>query len=383
MFYLPTFEEACKIVENNDAFSHTICVIDGHKFHNFGYKLPSYQDFADPLKDGSIQAWELRGLTFIESPDGKFTRHLLLNKFHCLNQTRGSMYNDIKNKEIIDVTDKRDGSIIRFLPLNDRIIAKSKGSFDGPHCDMALELLNNDPILTAIVRASFVYNQSMIFEMTGPMNEVVLKYEKPELRLIQIRNELTGDYYNLKDVASNSPYLASIMVDNIDVGSVDELIAMQQTFKNIEGWVVRFSDGQLIKIKSNWYEDMHRHLIEKNRSTKTFVEMTINETMDDAISFMEEGDIRSNMEEVMTKVSSYFNKTVNDVVNIANTFEGDVSDKNAKSVFANMHKDKPNFGLYMFAINNKENKLIENHVKRVILSQCKTEKDALNFVNNL
>lgn len=392
MFHLPTYEDCIKIVQANDAFKHTVQEVDGFKLHDFGYRLPGYMDFADPLKDGgSIQAWELRGLSFVESPDGTFERYLMLNKFHCLNQTKGSMYNDVKDKVIDSVTDKRDGSLIRFIRLpNGRLVAKSKGSFVGPHCELALQLLEANPYLKEHVMFSLDLREAIIFEMTGPVNEVVLKYEQPELRIVQVRDEETGEYACKEDMEGWAEIIAHHMrrdevepvnyfVDSVNVKSLDELIALQKTERNVEGWVIRFKDGTLIKVKTDWYEDMHRHMIEKQRTDKTFIEMTINETMDDALGLMPIGDpIRIRMEEVMTKVSRHFNHTVSDVVKTVATYSGD------KSAFAAVHKANPNFGIYMFAISKgASEKDIEGHVKRAILGACKSEKDATRFLASL
>lgn len=382
MYHLPTYEEACLIVAANDAFKHSVVEVDGFKLHDFGYRLPGWIDFADPLKDGgSLQAWELRGLTFVESPEGNFRRYLLLNKFFCLNQTKGSMFNDVKDKTIAQVTDKRDGSLIRFIRLNNgRLVAKSKGSFTGPHCELALQILEQNTALKQFIESSFDLEMAIILEMTGPVNEVVLKYNTTELRIVQIRDENTGEYFDTKNYMNNEIMnIDKYFVDTIDITSLDELIALQKTTKNMEGWVVRFTDGQMIKIKSDWYEDMHRHMIEKQRTDKTFVEMTINETMDDALGQMDMDDpVRARMEEIMVKVSRHFNATVKDVVEKVATFTGD------KSAFAAIHKNSKNFGIYMFAISKgADEKDIVEHVKRAILGSCKSEKDATRFVANL
>jgi T4 RnlA family RNA ligase len=401
MTYLPTFEDSVAIVAANDAFKHTIEEIDGYKIHTFNYRLPGYQDFMEPIKGNkTINALELRGLTFVED-NGLYHRYLMLPKFWCLNQTNGAMYNDVKDKQIVEITEKLDGSLIRFIRLpNGRIIAKSKGSAVGPHCEMALELLHKSKYLKDYIEAHLHKNgpdnnYAIICEMIGPDNEIVLKYEKPELRVVQIRHEKTGEFKNMTDIIASMRISQVINYQDIDTKnttdlfkfpssmSIDNLIDFQKTSKNVEGWVVRFSDGTLIKVKTNWYENMHRHFIEKQRGDRMYVEMTIDETIDDAISLMVTGDIRDRMIEVYEKVSAYFNATVSDVIKVKNTFTGDVTNKNDKSEFAKIWKDFKNFPLYMFAINNQDDTKIEKHIKGHILGQCKTDKDAIKFINDL
>jgi len=382
MTYLPTFPDCLDIVANNNAFYHNCEMVDGYRLHNFGYRLPGLKDFVEPIAGDTLQAWELRGITFVESPDGTFDRYLMLNKFFCLNQTKGTMYADVKDKVIAQVTDKRDGSLIRFIKLpNGRLVAKSKGSFTGPHCEMALALLEKNPALKWFIEYSFSLGNAVILEMTGPDNEVVLKYDTPELRIVQIRDELTGEYFDTKNFMNNKIMdINKYFVDHDNITSLDELIALQKTTKNREGWVVLFTDGTIIKVKTDWYEDMHRHFVEKNHSDKAFIEMTINETIDDAIGFMIDGDIKNRMIEISDKVGHHFNDIIAEVLTIVHTFTGDVSNKDDKSAFAKLHNGKPNFSLYMFGINNPDDKKIEAHVKRSILASCKNEKDATNFL---
>lgn len=390
MYHLPTFEEACHIVATNDAFKHTIQMVDGYKLHDFGYRLPGWQDFADPLKDGgSIQAYELRGLSFVESPDGTFQRYLMLNKFHCLNQTKGSMLADVQHKKIVHVSDKLDGSLIRFIRLpNGRMVAKSKGSFVGPHCEMALALLYANEDWVRFVDWCQDHNYAAIWEMTGPDNEVVLKYDASAIRLIQVRSEETGEYQNYwdweTDVGNEVGRYGVQTTGHFGSLELEFYIGEQKRQKGVEGWVVRFEDGQMIKVKTDWYEDMHRHFVEKQRGTRMYVEMTINETMDDALALMALDDPeRAKMEAVMNAVSHYYNATVRDVLTVYRTFEGDPNDNAAKAPFVAAHKGSPNFPLYMFAINNPDDRTIENFVKTSILKSAKTDKDAEAFIRKL
>jgi hypothetical protein len=75
-FYLKTKKECDAIVERNDAFIKTDRVIEGYNVVIYDYRLASLSDF---VKD---EAFELRGLTFVENPEtGEWERNLLMNKF--------------------------------------------------------------------------------------------------------------------------------------------------------------------------------------------------------------------------------------------------------------------------------------------------------------
>ena len=71
-----------------------------------------------------------------------------------------------------------------------------------------------------------------------------------------MRNNLTGEYidkidYNLNDIN---------IIKNVNY-SLDELIYMSKHEENIEGWVVQFDDDTLLKIKTDWYNNTKKKIL--------------------------------------------------------------------------------------------------------------------------
>ncbi len=89
MAFLPTLDQARRIVAGNAAFTTSSFETDGFRVHNFGYLLPGYMDFEDPVPGSGLQAHELRGLTFVEAADGSWTRHLMLRLRRRSGRQRG------------------------------------------------------------------------------------------------------------------------------------------------------------------------------------------------------------------------------------------------------------------------------------------------------
>jgi hypothetical protein len=146
--YLPTYEDCVKICEENDnlIFFEKKYVIDNYKISCFNYRLADLNHFMNPIKDNiNINAFELRGITFIFNEDGSlYKRYLLLDKFFNLNQTEISLYDKVKDLEIESIYVKEDGSLITFIKLpNDRIVCKSKMSFDSTQAIHSMELLSS------------------------------------------------------------------------------------------------------------------------------------------------------------------------------------------------------------------------------------------------
>lgn len=384
MTFLPTLDEAIKIVEQNDAFEMSIVEIEGCKVYNFGYLLPGYMDFEEPIpEEKHIKAYELRGLTFVEYPNGDIQRYLLLPKFFGYNQTKGYMHKDISHKEIKSASLKLDGSLVRFIPINGKIFARTKNSFFGIHADIANNLLKEDENLFEFVSESLSKDISPIFELVSPDYKIVLDYPETKLNLTQMRKE-TGDFI---DDIEKHPLVQKYNISHSnlsDVKDLNELIERQKIEKNIEGWVIRFSDNQMIKVKTIWYDDMHDHFFEKNHSTKKMISMVANETMDDALSLMDPSwPAREKAETINISVSKFINETVKEIKKAVSQFEGNIYDNEDRKAFTLIHKGNPLLGLYMQSLKDQSSRNILGLVKGLVLKSAKTEDSANKFLKNI
>lgn len=73
------------------------------------------------------------------------------------------------------------------------------------------------------------------------------------------------------------------------VSSMESLKEITRNSENIEGWVLRFSDGHMVKIKTDWYVRIHKTKDNLNFE-KNIVDLIVNEKLDDAKSFMLDDD---------------------------------------------------------------------------------------------
>lgn len=235
-FYLPTKEECDAIVNQTDAFYGIERNVEGCNVMVYDYRLASTTDFE------KHNAWELRGICFVEQPDGSWERNILLNKFQNVNQTKGEniswMYEDLIDKKITRVQNKEDGSIISFVRFpNGKVRAKSKTSFISEQAVMAQEIYDNDPRFKQFIYDCLNANQTPIFELVGYQNQIVLNYNvASELILLQIRHE-DGDYYGTEDL-SRAVYKTRMDFNDDDIKLVEE-----------------YSMDELEKIASNYTEE--------------------------------------------------------------------------------------------------------------------------------
>lgn len=368
------FEQAMKIVAANDAFNHREFIVDGVRVHDFGYNLPSYQDFHNPIPGENFNALEMRGLTFIETEEGH-KRHLMLHKFFGFNSTLGVQEKDLQGQKIESVHDKVDGSIIRFMMINGRIRARSKKSFDGMHVVRALDLLEKNPNLLSFVSDTLSRNEAAIFELVSPEFKIVVPYESEELILLQIRNEETGEYFDLfsHDLVSKYNVKHAQMIPPFS--SISEMKEMQASTRNIEGWIVRFGNTT-VKVKTTWYDDFHDFLFEKNMSYKKIITLVVNENMDDALATLAHHERFEEISALTVRIQNYMNSLIRTLSEKAK-FDGDQKD------LVMAHKNDPNLGMYVQAFKNPDPDNIKNLVKSSVARHAKKEDDARKFVLSL
>lgn len=124
-FNLPTKEQADEIVAKSEAFYRADRVVEGQNVAIFDYRLASLGDFVDN------EAFELRGLTFVQESNGTWKRELLMNKFFNINQC--SM-DDLWEIEL------EDGTVLKLDEMQICTLANGKEKF-------ARDLTENDDVV--------------------------------------------------------------------------------------------------------------------------------------------------------------------------------------------------------------------------------------------
>ena len=160
--YLPTYEECVEIcdrvtitVRREDeenpsimtAFSAKEHDVDGNRVVTFNYGLfTSWSTFHDPIPENpELSSYELRGIAFLEKEDGSWERFLVLPKFFNLNQYEPVQYGKVKHLKVVQVQEKKDGSMLSFIRIGDKLYPRTKGSFKTPQVDLTNDFLDLNP----------------------------------------------------------------------------------------------------------------------------------------------------------------------------------------------------------------------------------------------
>ena len=175
---MKTRDECRSLSENSSSFYVKEIIVNGFNVEIYNYRMATYDDFLNN------NAFELRGLTFVQDNFGNYERFLSINKFFNLNEVPEWNYDILIHKDILHVQEKLDGSLISFVRFPDgSIMAKSKMSFESIQAQMAQEIINTSPELYSFVKDMIDSRRYPLFELTSYLNQVVVPVSYTHLTL--------------------------------------------------------------------------------------------------------------------------------------------------------------------------------------------------------
>lgn len=207
---------------------------------DYVYAIPD--TFDDPVR------LECRGLKF--APDGAILARPF-HKFFNLGERPETQ------PELIDVSrphvvmDKLDGSMIHPAEVGGEIVLMTRMGVT----DVAEKAA--DIATQAIIdwcRGMLADGITPIFEFTAPDNRIVVAYSNPEMTLLALRDTKSGLYLSLEGVKAPVPVIAH----GDSIADLNGFVRAARGLQNAEGYVIRFDDGLMLKIKADEYVLRHR-----------------------------------------------------------------------------------------------------------------------------
>lgn len=213
--------------------------------------------FVDNATFDSPQARECRGIAF--DRDGKLVARPL-HKFFNVGEKPATAREILPWHDATRVMEKLDGSMIHTAWMYDRLWLKSRKSFSSHVVKMAWAHLDRPEhagvreFCARMAKAGY----TAIFELTSPNARIVMPYETTEMRLLHIRENVTGAYLPLGHFAAEiaAGDVQAVAEQPLDalLGHLDSVPALERG----EGCVIQFRDGEMVKAKSAWYLRLHR-----------------------------------------------------------------------------------------------------------------------------
>jgi T4 RnlA family RNA ligase len=228
---------------------------------------------------------ECRGLIF--APNGRILSRRY-HKFFNINERTETRFENLDFSKPHVILEKLDGSMITPIWIGDVCRWGTKMGIT----DTAMEaeaFVAKHPVYTEFARVCHEEGYTPIFEWCSRKNRIVLDYPDDQLVLTAIRNTVDGTYLSHNAIGlARGPSTEIPVVEAYSVAmetDIEELIEIIRKTEDAEGIVIRFDDGHMIKIKSEWYLKLHRAK-DAISTERGIIALWLGLGLDDVISFL-------------------------------------------------------------------------------------------------
>lgn len=366
-------EDVLPAIDGRDEF--IISKKDGYTVIN--YAVVFEDTFPEVETNEDAIRRECRGIIFDENGNILARR---FHKFFNVNEKDETAFDKIDLSKPHHILLKLDGSMLTpffigsslrwgtKMGITDVSIQAETFIANNPkYKDFAIEMLDN--------------GYTPIFEWCSLKQKIVIDYAEDKVILTALRNNTTGEYVAYEKLKELCEEYDLELVEAFEgtLTSMQDLIDHTRNLENEEGYVIRFDDGHMLKIKSDWYVLRHKSkdsiMYEKNVLSYIF-----NDQLDDVLPYL--------MEEDKTKLIEFKDDIFKELEFIATKYETDFSrltcDKRTWAIdFMSIVKVQDPFaptvifGLYS-GVSAKET--LFNYIKKNLSTQTKV--DSIRFLWN-
>lgn len=297
---IDNINQVLPVIKDNPAF----IVKDKGWFTVIDYVYMSDKLFHDPIER------ECRGIKFCSLTGKVLARPY--HKFHNLGEREAFAHDKVDLRQPHVVLDKLDGSMVHTCASKLGIYLMTRMGIT-PVAEKADAFLNKNQIkYSYLFNTLGVINYTYIFEYVGPGNKIVLDYKEEDLILTAIRHNFLGTYVSHEQLKIFGKAFGINVVNNYPIDP-DFKLTLKDLDENVklafgvEGAVVRFESGEMVKIKSDEYCRKH-HSKELASSFKGLVNLITSNTLDDILPQLDEPHL-SKVKAYAAKLDLYISET--------------------------------------------------------------------------
>jgi RNA ligase len=338
----------------------------GHGAKSFCYMISAEGTFdTDWLR-------ECRGIVFNEA--GQVSGRPL-HKFFNVGERPSTRAENIDWSKVVRVMLKADGSMIHTVKTADGFKLKSKKAFSSSVAIDATKWVSERKNYQDFCEYCVSHNITAIFEWMAPDSRIVIFYSTPQLGLLHIRCNVTGRYFTVEEIEKLSSVFHLHKVEEVDeffdmqIGNgykitfnYQRMLDAAKTREGIEGWVIQFENGDMVKVKTEQYLKLHRAMTFLRE--RDVAQLVIDETIDDLKSQLVAEGV--NIDEILAIEKRVVERMIDITNSIYSVYEADKT--LLKKDFAIKHKEHKYFGLLMSLMSGKELS-IKDYFEKNILKQ--------------
>ena len=312
--------------------------------------------FMDSTTFDSPEALECRGIAF--GANGQVVSRPLHKFFNVGEKEWLAPDKLLTRDDIAAIFEKLDGSMIATAWLDGQLLWRSKKAFNSDVVKLAIVYLDrpeNECIKTFSGEVA-ARGMTAIFELTHPDARIVVAQDFPAMRLLHVRDNLTGQYVMLDPFHGIHDLIVDHdvpLVERHDGMTLSQALESLPSMEGREGYVIQFKNGDMVKIKCPWYLRLHRSITFLRE--RDIAQLAINEELDDVKGALAEAGINlAGVNEVEARLKSILSSLLDEIEVIYQ--QGRELDRKS---FALANKDHPLFSMAMQRYLGKEVPLLE------------------------
>ena len=252
---------------------------------------------------------ECRGIIF-DSKTGDIIRRPF-HKFFNVNEREETQDHVVDLSRPHAILEKLDGSMIApFIVDGELIFGTKMGATDV--AKPVSEFVGRNPEYIKFAVEAIDNGWTPIFEWCSRKQRIVLDYFDDQLVLTGLRNMNTGVYAlhgNLE--AIGLAYAIPVVRAFEPQTDMKAFLEYVRDLEDLEGFVVRFDDGHMLKLKCHWYIQIHKAK-EAILQDRNIVELILEEHLDDVKAHLPAED-RDRLTQFESDINKAINITVSDI----------------------------------------------------------------------
>ena len=251
-----------------------------------GYTVINYNVMMADTFDCNIRR-ELRGIIF-DTETGEILRRPF-HKFFNVNEREETQDHVVDLSQEHRILEKLDGSMIAPFIVNDQMIWGTKmGATDV--AKPVEEFVEANSHYRQFAKFTISRGYTPIFEWCSRKQRIVLDYKEDQLILTAIRDLTTGRYmsHDLMEAHAES-YRIPVVRAFEPQTDMKAFVQYVRDLEDREGFVVRFADGHMLKLKCHWYLQIHKAK-EAILQDRNIVELILDNKLDDVKAHLQAED---------------------------------------------------------------------------------------------
>ena len=346
---------------------------DGFIVFNYLVNMPGTFPATNDSEHAAVLR-ELRGLTFYE---GGTVAARKFHKFFNLGERSETDFPKVDWAKGHVILEKLDGSMITPFLRDDKIEWHTKmGATDV--ADFVKPFIAKNEQYAECALDLLSIGHTPIFEFCSRKNRIVIDHPKDRLVLLAVRDNVTGSYYNYDELQYTAKTFGLELVRQYEgnVENMKQFIEEARDEQDIEGYVIRFDDGHMLKIKADVYVTLHK-AVSQLQQEKDVWRLILEDKVDDLKAILMD-DQRDRLDEFQSDLMSMVYVWVRKLKQAVGTALDEL-DQEDFSMFDNPDSERKK----MFAVKYVQGGDLDSRIRNLMFAMYDDEqKDAFELVRD-